>query len=501
MTPSIKQQAIYDFIEHGTGSLIINAVAGSGKTTTIVNAARLIPPGASATFVAFNKSIALELGTRLPQHVRSQTLNAMGFGAWAKACSPARLVVDSMKTRKIMDTIVPENERGLYASALPRIVGLAKSAGIVPDGSRGQGLTEDSDYNWMEMLNFHDIQLSEKATDERLIELARLVLAESIRTADRVVDFDDQLYMPVVRRARFFQNDFLFVDETQDVNMIQRAMMRMALKPGGRLVAVGDPCQAIYGFRGADHDALELVKARFSAIELPLSISYRCPKTVVALAQKWVPHIEAAPDAIDGAVERPKTFSAANFQPDDIVVCRCIAPVVALAYRLIRAKVACFVMGREIGQGLIAIVDKMKSDGVDDLIVKLDAYRSRETLRLEAAKQDSKAEALNDRIDTVEVFIDGLDETNRGVDALKNAISAMFSDNMQASAVKLMTQHKSKGLEADRVFILDFALNEKFMARPSNQQKQERNLAYVAVTRTKNTLTFIDSKMFDKGGE
>lgn len=492
---SVFQQNIYDFIQHGTGSAVIVAVAGSGKTTTIVKAAKLLPVSAAATFVAFNKAIALELGERLPKNVRSQTLNAMGFGAWVRSCS-GKLFVDSNKTRKIMDELIPEVERGHYEAALVRLVGLAKGAGIVPTGSQGEGLMEDSDFNWREMINFHDLTINDKGTVERLIELARAILTESIRTACKIIDFDDQLYMPVIKRVSFFKNDYLFVDEAQDVNMIQRAMLRMALKPGGRLIAVGDPYQAIYGFRGADHDAIELIKAEFSAIELPLSISYRCPRNIVVAAQKYVFHIQPSETAIEGSVEHPKEFSAANFISNDVVICRCTAPVVSLAYKLIRSKVACFVMGREIGQGLLSIIDKMKATNVDDLIDKLDKYRLRETTRLELAKQESKADALNDRIDTIDVFINGLDEVERTIATLKNAISALFSDNMQANAVKLMTQHKSKGLEADRVFILDYHLNEKFMNKPSNQQQQERNLVYVAITRSKRTLTYIQSGMF-----
>lgn len=501
ITPSIFQQAIEDFVETGSGSAVIIAVAGSGKTTTIVRAARLIPKQATASFVAFNKAIALELGAKLPSHVRAQTLNAMGFGAWVRMCS-GKLFVDGTKTRKIMDDVVPEAEAKIYAAALPRLVSLAKSVGIVPAGAKGSytPLTEDTDYNWKEIIDFYELEIGPKGTPCRLVELAREVLKESIKTANRVIDFDDQLYMPVISHANFYQNDFLFVDEAQDVNLIQRAMLRMALKKNGRLIAVGDPCQAIYGFRGADHNAIDNIKDEFSAIELPLSISYRCPRSVVALAQEYVPHILPHETAPEGLINRPEKFAVTEFQPSDIVICRCTAPVVALAYKLIRSKISCFVMGREIGQGLVSIIDKMKADGVDDLIVKLSTYRTRETTRLVAAKQDNKADALNDRVDTIDVFIDGLEETGRTINQLKNDISSLFSDNMQSQAVKLMTQHKSKGLEADRVFILDFALNEKFMGKSSNQQKQEVNLVYVAVTRSKSTLTFIDSKMFKKGG-
>lgn len=498
--PSPLQQAIYDFIEHGTGSAVINAVAGSGKTTTIVHAARLIPANATASFVAFNKAIATELGTKLPAHVRSQTLNAMGFGAWSRACS-GKVIVDGMKTRKIMDSVVPELELKTYNAALPRLIGLAKSVGIVPAGSntkRFRGLTEDSDYSWQELVDFYELEIGTKGTSTRLIEIAREVLKESIRTAERVIDFDDQLYMPVISSSRFYQNDYLFVDEAQDVNMIQREMLRMALKKNGRLIAVGDPCQAIYGFRGADHNAIESIKNEFSAIELPLSISYRCPTSVVKLAQKYVPHIMPSETALEGVVSRPDKFTLTEFKSHDVVACRCTAPVVTLAYMLIRAKIPCFVMGREIGQGLVSIIDKMKATTVDELQDRLATHRTREVARLYAAKQDNKAEALEDRLDTIEMFLEELSETERTIPTLKNSISALFSDNMQASAVKLMTQHKSKGLEADRVFILNFYLNEKFMAKVSNQQKQEFNLAYVAVTRAKQTLTFIDLGMFDK---
>lgn len=381
-----------------------------------------------------------------------------------------------------------------------RLVALAKSIGIVPDGAKGEGLTEDTPYNWKELIDFYELTINDKGTPCRLVELAREVLTESIRTANKLIDFDDQLYMPVISGSQFYQNDFLFVDEAQDVNMIQREMLRRALKKNGRLIAVGDPCQAIYGFRGADHNAIENIKDMFSAIELPLSISYRCPRAVVAEAQQYVSHIQSSSTAPEGNVSRPEKFTLAEFKANDIVVCRCTAPVVALAYKLIRSKIACFVMGREIGQGLMNIIDKMKAKDVDELMPKLDAYYAREHARLTLAKQDNKADALTDRIDTINVFIDGLTEDERDINSLKNAISSLFSDNMQAQAVKLMTQHKSKGLEADHVFILDFKLNEKFMDKISNQQKQEVHLAYVAVTRSKDRLTYIDSKMF-KGGK
>ena len=83
-TPSKYQQAIYDFVEKGKGNLIVNAVAGSGKTTTIVNALKLIPETKTVCFLAFNKSIVSELKTRVSSKVNVQTLHSLGWSAMIK---------------------------------------------------------------------------------------------------------------------------------------------------------------------------------------------------------------------------------------------------------------------------------------------------------------------------------------------------------------------------------------------------------------------------------
>jgi len=84
-TASPYQVAIFDHIgsniELVQGSsptnLVVQASPGSGKTTTIVAAARLIPEGMTAQFLAFNRHIALELKDRLPKGVETRTLNGL----------------------------------------------------------------------------------------------------------------------------------------------------------------------------------------------------------------------------------------------------------------------------------------------------------------------------------------------------------------------------------------------------------------------------------------
>jgi len=59
--PSKYQRVVYQFIKSCKGNAVVEAVAGSGKSTTIVNAIDIIPEDKKILFLAFNKSIVTEL--------------------------------------------------------------------------------------------------------------------------------------------------------------------------------------------------------------------------------------------------------------------------------------------------------------------------------------------------------------------------------------------------------------------------------------------------------
>jgi len=502
-TWSEHQNRIFTFIGDGRGNASIEAVAGSGKTTTIVEAANRLPAGTRNLFLAFNKSIAEELASRLPSHVTSKTLNSLGHGAWAAKLRPMRLTLDANKTRAIMDKRLVEADRKLYGSLVTRLVALAKSAGLAPAGApNAYPLVDDSLDTWLDMIDYHDLEVPEDGNVNRAIDLARKVLSESIRQAFAgYVDFDDQIYMTVVYRAPMSKFDFVFVDEAQDLNCIQHQLIAMAIRPGaGRLVAVGDPRQAIYGFRGADASSMENLQKRFRTTTLPLSISYRCPQAVVAEAQKIVSHIQSHESAPMGLVETVDKYDASLFDDRDVIVCRNAKPLVALAFQLIRGGRGCRVLGRDIGQGLQSLIKKMNAADVDALETKLDAYLDRETRRLLAKNQDAKVAALEDKVDTVRLFIDQLNEGERTIEALFAKIDALFTDN-GAGKLTLCTIHKSKGLEWDRVFILDRELMPSKYARQAWQLAQETNIHYVAITRARRELRYLVSDNFKKGGK
>jgi len=509
--PSKFQQAIFDFIESGEGSAIVEAVAGSGKTTTIVKAMKLISRKMRVVFLAFNKAIAEELSRKVPPDFQVMTLNSLGHRAWMRFID-GRVTLNANKTRDILNS---EHVMRTYdewtvrrlQSPVRKLVGVAKSVGLVPDGVEdAEGLVPDTEATWNGLIEHFDIQFGSRngsgarqytdpIEDRRTaIQLAREVLNIGLRMWNEI-DFDDQLYMSVVFGAPISKFDFVFVDEAQDVSDIQRSMLEMAKKKSGRLIAVGDPAQAIYGFRGADSMALENIAKTFNATHLPLSISYRCPKAVVAEAQKFVSHIQASDTAPEGTVKdlgdyQPGMFNAEN---EDMVVCRNMAPLIGMAYSLIGAKVPATVQGRDLAQGLITLIKKLNAKGLDRLMEKMDDWKAKECARLLKKDDEADLSKIEDKHEVIMTFINK--SGAQSVPALITAIESLFGDKRYGmkKTVVLSTIHRAKGLEADTVFILDAHLMPCRYARKDWQIQQETNLQYVAVTRAKNTLAFISS--------
>src|SRR4029077_17901695 len=119
----------------------------------------------------------------------------------------------------------------------------------------------------------------------------------------------------------------------------RRALVRKFLKPDGRMVVVGDDRQAIMGFAGASADAMDDLIKELQPTILPLTVTWRCPKAVVAEAQKLVPDILAADNAAVGKILMQAELTE-QLEKTDAILCRNTAPLVTTAYGLIRRKVA-----------------------------------------------------------------------------------------------------------------------------------------------------------------
>lgn len=495
-TPSPQQQAVFDWIKTGRGSAFVQAVAGSGKTTTLVNALGLTT--GSVFFAAYNKKIAREIENRVApmgfgNRVRVGTFHSFGFNAWRRAHPNVKAGPDAADTKtRLMHQAVGTSEH--LEACVNKLVSLAKQGGA------GLFWQISNDAEWYKIVDHHDLtgDLEDPADIADAIETAQHALAWSCNAAADYIDFDDMIYMPIVTKVRMWENDWGFIDEAQDTNPARRALARRMLRANGRAVFVGDVHQAIYGFTGADADAVDVIVREFKCVDLPLTTTYRCPKKVVAYAQHFVPHIQAHASAPEGVVTRignPKDawslLDAGMVPGEDAILCRNTRPLVSLAFQLIRKGVPAHVEGRDIGRGLIALATRWKGNDVNKLRERLEAYLERETAKFNAKGQELKAQAVADRVETLFVIMQGCADINAVVDKIRGLFQDS-DDGRMAPTVCLSTVHKAKGREWPRVFILG---RDDYMpspyARQAWQQEQENNLIYVAATRAQEQLVLL----------
>jgi ATP-dependent DNA helicase UvrD/PcrA len=297
--PSPQQVDIFNAIRSGDHNIMVDAKAGTGKTTTIVTGMNYVPRGSallapSIVFLAFNKRIADTLKERCPRTATCSTFHALGRRALLDSgIIDKNFKLDSTKCRKILYNIMEHDDED-FRSTL-RLISLLKAQ--VHEVDYG-------DIDPRDLLEFHGIDFIQP---ERAIHSALRVL----KTSDEqlgTIDFDDMLHLAVKFNAFFEPREWIFVDESQDLNSIQHEIVTRLCHHGGhhtgrmsggpqivdepisptRVVAVGDPCQAIYGFRGAHADSMEVLAKRFSMRTYPLTVSYRCPKSVVREAQSYL---------------------------------------------------------------------------------------------------------------------------------------------------------------------------------------------------------------------
>ena len=480
--PSIYQQAVFNFIANCSGNAVIQAVAGSGKTTTIIQSLDLIPTNKRILMLAFNKSIANELKEKVPFHVEVSTFHSCGFAS-LRSSSRARIQVKANKIFNIIKDNLEWEERKVYGSYISKLVSLAKGSGMGV-------LIPDTYEEWMHLIEHHDVLQFNDNVDlkvDDLIDYSSNILRISNRDR-RVIDFDDMLLFTLLYKSQYKKYDYVFIDEAQDTNGVQRTILKKLLKPQGRLIAVGDPYQAIYGFRGADSTAMEMIINDFGAKVLPLSISYRCSKSVVKEANVYMPDIKAFDKSPEGSVEEIGSYEVETFSSEDAILCRNTAPLVKMAYSFIGRGVPVNMLGRDIGAGLISFIKSFKTNSISELESEMSSWYEIQKAKAEKDGNESKFESSTDKYDSVKIFIDQID--NDSVTNLIECIESLFSDE-EDSNLTLATIHKSKGLEWNKVFILDKHRFFPRWARKEWMKIQERNIVYVAITRAKKSLNYI----------
>lgn len=499
--PSPQQAVFFDWIVTGIGSCVLEAVAGAGKTTTLVKALKMMQ--GSIYFGAYNKKIADEIGNRAGSQdgLVVSTMHSAGLSAWKKVCKFPK--VDGDKVRNIFKAAVFRNmQYAPFQGVVQQLVALAKQAGL---GIEGFPDIKNRD-SWMALIEHFDVETFNEHTEEDntdlIIKLSIKTLEASIEQNMQIIDFDDMIYAPLYHGCSIDKYDWVLVDEAQDTNATRRLLALRMMKPTSRLVAVGDRHQAIYGFTGADATALDMIATETNATKLPLTTTYRCPKAVVSYAQQWVKHIHAADTAPEGVVRAlPVSELAVEAKIGDAILCRFNAPLVEHVYKFIAAGTPAMIEGRDIGKGLVALAQRWKVKTLHAMEDKLNAYFEKETLKLEAKEKPALLTALADKVGCLRVIIkrvmDRDPNTKSPVQDVVREIESIFADVKDTTKVVLLSSiHKSKGREWHKVIWLQTGPNKR--AKLPWMMEQEVNLCYVAATRAMHELILVDIKKEEK---
>jgi DNA helicase II / ATP-dependent DNA helicase PcrA len=498
---STYQRAIFEHVSCGKGHLVVIARAGSGKTSTIIEALNHLPEGKTALMCAFNKSIATTLSNHVPSGVTVKTLHALGYASIKKTWGDH---VHPLETRDaaIVDAVVPPKVTFEDRGNLKSLIKFAKAYMVQSDEDledlryqNGLGIAWDyyyddhgelpGEFGYIQKFSENgeaiDPALIRRAEDAIQFGWVRKALAMSCRRSAEI-SYADMVYIPAALGIRTGSFDYVFVDELQDMDRGQLMLAQNALRAGGRLVGIGDDRQAIYSFRGADSRAIDRITEELNADVLKLPVSYRCPTSVATMVRDYVPDFETPTGAPEGSIEKVSILKAQEtWREGDYVLSRTNAPLVRQCLAALASGTRAFIQGRDIGAGLIALLKKSRAENIPQLHKWLTTWEEAEVKRLTAADKEHLIESARDKAAALTAMTDGLSS----ISELRTRIEQVFAND---GGKKLMfsSVHRAKGMEARRVFVLQPTF---FNVRGS--RSEEQNLWYVAITRTMEQLYLV----------
>jgi superfamily I DNA/RNA helicase len=515
------QQDLFDVLMDGDGHVLVRAAAGSGKSTAIVGAVAHLPSAAKIAVVAFNVHSVDELGAKLPSSVSCSTAHKFGLSALVRYFGGSVFRPNDTKYRDLcrqgVDFLIKEmadkvDRRSLSSEIDFFLFGhesrdsrlkaeckaMRRSASIYLESVIHFGMASLSDWSLESLLQLDDHFVIEKnfcsGLTEELLKFVPRIMERGLKDAleKQNISLDELLYLPVTLGLRFPAYDFVFMDECQDGSRVMHALVGL-MGASGRVCFVGDEDQAVQGFAGSDAYSIDRLIEEFKPKQLPLSICYRCPSSHLDLARRFVPTIQNRPNAPIGHIETVHPDSVVSMvEQGDLLICRFTAPLVSYCLTLIAAGKKAMVRGRDIGKQLAAMVDGIECKFPGGFEKAITGNVMPRLTALKEAEKDSEAQSLEDRFGAVMTCFDAFGRECQSKAEFVERIQGLFCGDDDRPPIILATIHRSKGDEADRVFIL----GSNFLPYTHRsvhewQAKQERNLTYVALTRSKSDLFLV----------
>lgn len=483
---SAEQQAVVEVVRRRDRHVVVEATAGSGKTTTLVHIAEAIGHAAHVCFLAFNRSAARELARRLPTGTIATTLHALGYEVLKREVG--RVSILPSKPHKLALNIIREQLgwagelADLGAAYVAGLATIARTECIPPE--RALELREQ--YGVTPPVSGADLAA--------LHDVFPAVLTQGRAQAERgIVDYPDLLYQPTQLALRMPRFDVVCVDEAQDLSPASFALVRSLIYPNTTAVFVGDPHQAIYGFAGAQSEMMHRLVAELGAENLPLSVSFRCPQRHVLLARGFSPNMSARRGAQIGEV---RTCTPAQLprgvEPGALVLARRNQELINPLFALIRRAVPVQVLGMPLRTWAGNVVRRLAQYKTGTVRQRIERFAEEERRALErdhimSVHLGTKLAEHREDVRLAWALAHGARYRygNVALEQLEQLVTETFT--RKKHTVVLSTIHKAKGREADHVYVLN---PEWFHV----SKEEEANLLFVAVTRAKQSITFVSAQ-------
>lgn len=475
------QKAIFDIYENTEKNIIIGATAGSSKTTCLVEMSKRTSPSKRLLFMAFNKSIAKELESRLKDGIEVATFHSKGLKLLLSSFTFKMKLVENkcfnITTKRLkLDDIFP-NQQMRYHFELQEVWNQVRV-----------NLIENYEEDILLICIEKDIEFRERMIEDiKLINKEWEKGMEVLRkgTSEFPIDFTDMIYLPykMIPSEKFKKYDVVMTDELQDVNVLQKEFILNCIKRRGRFVGCGDFAQAIYSFQGASTDNFRSFQELPNTITLPLSISYRCAKKIIEEAKMvFGGGIESSPTAGEGIVRRGELKEA---NEGDFVLCRNNLPLVQAFVYFLSMKKKVTIKGKDLGNAIVRMLEEVEDiKDIDFLLEEKLKDLEKKGVVGKAAKNNPTYISLEEKCSIVKV----LNKVWPNIRTLKNMLNEVFTEKLEG--IVLSTIHKSKGLEADRVFFLNQELIPSARAITEKAKYAEKCLRFVAITRAKKELIY-----------
>lgn len=473
-TPSTEQIAIVEAATTSSDNLLISALAGAAKTSTLILIAKALPR-ANITCLAFNKAIADEMKQKLPVNCSPMTLHSLGNTVWKQYLNLRRTTVQKGKMYGIVKDMIDEQSGEDKKEAFEEFAFIlracndAKGAGHLPDKflanvqKAPEPIIDDA-----EMLDSLDEEVTPFVKDL----IIRCLNISAIAAMSGKIDFNDMVLFPSLFRCMYPPNNLVLVDETQDLSPLNHRMLKQLTRK--RIIAVGDQCQAIYGFRGASEEGMSAMAAQFSMRELTLSCSFRCPEEIVSHVRWRAPHMTSWSGTKSGQVAELNLWRLSQIPDGATIICRNNAPLLSLGLAFLSEGRYPYIWGNDIAKGLMKKLNDLGPSNMlqANALVALEKYHNAQRKRIKNKKK------LSDTIGCLRVLL----KSSPTLGEASQHATHIFSCK---GPINLMTGHKSKGHEFNHVYFLDTEL--------IGPDGQEPNLRYVICTRSCETLTYINS--------